>query len=324
VSAEPLRVVYVGSWSRSGSTLLDLMLGQISGFVSVGELRFLWERGLTERQLCGCGVPVPDCPFWQAVLGEAFGGVNRVDADAILALQRRVDGLPRMPWVLAPWRPAGLDRDLRAYREILGRVYRAVRAVSGASVIVDSSKYAAYGRILCGVPGLEVAVLHLVRDSRAVAHSWTRRKRMPEVAEEERYMRLFTPARSAFYWALENVALELVRGSRGRRCVLRYEDMTSRPVEVLGPALARIGIRADVGFLGSGRLRLDENHTVAGNPVRFERGDVAIAPDNEWLGRLASEARRVVTALTWPLLLRYGFPTKIRSVTPGMAPSSVR
>ena len=51
MSATPLRVLYVGSWSRSGSTLLDLMLGQVPGFVSVGELRFLWQRGLIERQL---------------------------------------------------------------------------------------------------------------------------------------------------------------------------------------------------------------------------------------------------------------------------------
>ena len=71
------QVVYVGSWGRSGSTLLDLVLGQIPGFVSVGELRYLWERGLAERQLCGCGRPVTGCPFWGAVLEEVFGTAVR-------------------------------------------------------------------------------------------------------------------------------------------------------------------------------------------------------------------------------------------------------
>jgi hypothetical protein len=54
-------------------------------------------------------------------------------------------------------------------------------------------------------------------------------------------------------------------------------------------------------------LHLETNHTVAGNPLRFRRGDVAIEADLEWRSRLEAGPRRVVTALTWPLLLRYGF-----------------
>jgi hypothetical protein len=310
VSSAPVRVLYVGSWSRSGSTLLDLILGQIPGFVSVGELRYLWDRGLRERQLCGCGAAVPDCPFWDAVLQAAFGGADRVDAGAMLALQRRVDGLARLPWVLAPWRPPRLERDLRAYREVLGRVYRAVLAVSGASTIVDSSKYAAYGQLLAGVPGLDLRVLHLVRDSRAVAYSWTRRRRLLEVATEERYMPVFRPWRSAADWGLENLGLDLLRRPSRRYHILRYEDLAAEPHAALTAALDRIGIVAELGFLREGRLNLGSNHTVAGNPVRFRRGEVPIGPDVEWHDRLEPGPRWIVTALTWPLLLRYGFPLR--------------
>jgi hypothetical protein len=308
VSPSPLRVLYVGSWSRSGSTLLDLILGQVPGFVSVGELRYLWDRGLGERQLCGCGLAVPDCPFWSAVLEEAFGGTARVDAPAMLALREDVDKMARLPWLLAPWRPAALERNLRAYREILGRVYRAVGTVSSASVVVDSSKYAVHGQLLAGVPGLDLRVLHLVRDSRAVAYSWTRSKRLPEVADEERYMPVLLPWKSAVFWDLENVGLHLLRGASRRYQVLRYDDLAAEPHASLSAALERIGVAADLGFLREGRLSLGPNHMVAGNPLRFRRGDVPISPDVEWRSRLEPRARRVVTALTWPLLLRYGFP----------------
>lgn len=300
-------MLYVGSWSRSGSTLLDLILGQLPGFVSVGELRFLWERGLVERQLCGCGTAVPDCPFWRAVLQEAFGDAQRVDAGAMIALQRRVAGLARAPWLLAPSRPGRLERTVVAYREVLGRIYRAVRSVSGASVIVDSSKYAAYGAVLAGVPGLDLRALHLVRDSRAVAYSWRRRTLLPEVATEERYMPVLAPWRSAVFWALENVALGLLLKSSSRYRLLRYDDLATRPQEALSAALEAIGIAADLGFLQDNRLSLGPNHTVAGNPIRFRRGNIPIAPDVEWQDRLEPGARRMVTALTWPLLLRYGF-----------------
>jgi hypothetical protein len=71
---------------------------------------------------------------------------------------------------------------------------------------------------------------------------------------------------------------------------------------------AALGIAADLGFLQDNRLSLGPNHTVAGNPIRFRRGDIPIVPDVEWQERLEPGARRIVTALTWPLLLRYGFP----------------
>ncbi|MEZ0335193.1 MAG: sulfotransferase, partial [Gemmatimonadales bacterium] len=149
--------------------------------------------------------------------------------------------------------------------------------------------------------------LHLVRDSRAVAFSWRRRRRMPEVTTEERYMPLKSPVRSALYWDLENVALHVLRRSVRRYQLVRYEALTARPYEVLGGVLERLGLHADLGFLRDGRLRLGTNHTVAGNPLRFDRGEILIQPDAEWRERLGRGPRWLVTALTLPLLLRYGF-----------------
>lgn len=303
------QVLYVGSWSRSGSTLLDLILGRIPGFVSVGELRYLWERGLVEGQLCSCGCPVPSCPFWGAVLEEGFG--RQVNTAEVLSLWRRVDGLARVPALLAR-RHRPLEEDLREFREVLSRVYRAVARVSGAPRVVDSSKYAAYGLIVAGVPDVQLLMIHLVRDSRAVAYSWLRRKPMPEVTTETRYMPVKKPWRSAIFWELENVALELLRRVSPRSTRLRYEELTSDPSGAVGRALAALGIEADLGFLRGRTLQVGPNHIVAGNPLRFRRGDITIEPDLEWLSRLEPGARRIVTSLTWPLLVRYGFPLRAR------------
>jgi hypothetical protein len=307
------RVLYVGSWSRSGSTLLDLMLGRLPGFVSAGEVRFLWDRGLLEGQLCGCGVPVPRCPFWRAVLDLAFGPGNEPDPAEMVALRERVDGLGRLPFTAGPWRPAGLDRDLRAFGAVLGRLYRAIARVAGAAVVVDSSKYAAYGRLVAAAPGLDLRLVHLVRDSRAVAYSWTRTKRLLEVVDEERYMPVLPAWRSAAFWSLENVALEVVRPVATRAAVLRYDELTARPAGALRLMLERLDLPGDAGALASGQLALQPNHTVAGNPVRLGRGEITIRADVEWRARLPRAARRMVTALTWPLLLRYGFPIRAPS-----------
>ena len=38
----PVRLLYVGGVPRSGSTLADMMIGQLPGHVGVGELYYLW------------------------------------------------------------------------------------------------------------------------------------------------------------------------------------------------------------------------------------------------------------------------------------------
>jgi len=53
--------------------LLDNTLGQLEGFVSVGELLHLWDWGLLSGWSCGCGTPIPRCSLWSEVLDVAFG-----------------------------------------------------------------------------------------------------------------------------------------------------------------------------------------------------------------------------------------------------------
>src|SRR3954453_12253516 len=70
----PLRVVLVAGSGRSGSTLLTQLLGSLPDTFAVGELRYLWERGVVEHRLCGCGASLPDCPLWQQILDRTFDG----------------------------------------------------------------------------------------------------------------------------------------------------------------------------------------------------------------------------------------------------------
>jgi len=65
--AGPVRVLYIGGLGRSGSTLIERLLGQVPGVCAVGELVHLWDRGITEDERCGCGEPFRQCPFWSQV-----------------------------------------------------------------------------------------------------------------------------------------------------------------------------------------------------------------------------------------------------------------
>lgn len=308
----PVKVAFVSSWSRSGSTLLDLLLGQVPGFWSAGEIRYLWDRGLREDQLCGCGRTFAGCPTWSAVLDRAFGGRRRLDvAEALRG--REVLGRHAPFRLLLPGGKPEAHGPGR-YPSTLGRLYPALREVTGARVIVDSSKYASHGLALAAIPEVELHVVHLVRDARAVAWSWQRVKPLPEIHWTRARMPVKSPSRSALFWALENLAITRLRGRAASYTLLRYEDLVSDPAGALGRVLRSLGEPAPDGTAPVARtVDFGENHTVAGNPIRFRRGPVEIRADAEWEVLLPARQRAVVTGLTWPLLWRYGFLGKDRS-----------
>jgi len=49
------------------------------------------------------------------------------------------------------------------------------------------------------------------------------------------------------------------------------------------------------------------NHTVAGNPMRFRVGTIRLTVDDAWRSELPAARRRLVSLLTRPLLVRYGY-----------------
>jgi hypothetical protein len=301
-----VKVLYVAGSGRSGSTILDRTLGQLDGFFSAGELCNLWERGLVARRRCGCGTLVPDCPVWAAVLAEAFGGLEGVDSARLAAMTRRRLHPRSVPSALLGRQSTGDE-----YHGVLTRLYRAVQRQTGCRVLVDSSKSPVYARLLAAVPGLEVAVVHLVRDPRATAWSFLRNKRLPDFGDD-RLMQRQHPLVSARRWSLWQTVTELLwRGRTGRYLRLRYEDFVRDPQSAVRAIVALAGEEpAGWPFTGPATVRLAATHSVSGNPNRFGTGEVELRADEEWRGAMRPADRAMVTALTWPLLLRYRYPLR--------------
>jgi hypothetical protein len=317
-------VLYVGATGRSGSTLLERILGQSSECCAVGELAFLWERGLRANERCGCGEPFRSCPFWAQVGKEAFGGWDRVDVDQVQALQHQVDRHRYLAALLAPRLAPAYRRRLRRYAALLAPLYRAIATVSGRPVVIDSSKDASHALLLRHVPGIDLRLVHLVRRSHGVAYSLTKTVRKPEVADGEAYMHRQSPATTALLWTTENLLLDGLRllGVPSRR--LRYEALVARPREHAGELLRLAGPDGGdqaLDFIRDGEVDLGVDHTVAGNPMRFRQGQVRLRADDQWRRAMPRGQRLAVTAITWPLLLRYGYPLAPRDQR---APGRVR
>ena len=294
-------VLYIAGCGRSGSTLLARLLGEIDGFVPVGELRYVFDRGLVANHLCGCGQPFRSCPFWSGVLLRAWG----VEGEAAAALGRRassVDRLRYLPMLLARWaRSPSFRQRLGEHVDVLGRLYRSLAVETGGAVVVDSSKDPSYAYVLANVPGIDLRIVHLVRDSRAVAHSWTRIKVRPEVHQEVAYLRRRRPSHSAMLWDAQNGLCDLLVAAGIPTVRIRYEDLVDDLEAVLATVTAHVG---------RPRTRRDSArtvHDISGNPLRFSSGPLRVAADFEWHTAAAPAERRLVSALTAPQLWRYGY-----------------
>jgi hypothetical protein len=305
----PVKVLYVAGLGRSGSTILANTLGQVEGFFSGGELNFIWKHALIENRLCGCGKPSGECEFWGLVFDGGFGGQSEELAREMMRLQYSGARTRHIPLMLTEGGRRKIRARLGKFLDNTGRLYRAIQSVSGSRVIVDTSKEPAYGYALGMVPGIDLRVLHLVRDPRAAAYSWAKKKRQPDSAERE-FMHQKTPTQSAILWDAWNAAIEALWRQVPARCLrLRYEDFIADPRHSFEEILKLTGEEdAELPLVGERDVKLGISHTVSGNPNRFDTGTVELRQDRAWQKQMQPRDKALVTTLTLPLLKRYGYP----------------
>ncbi|MET8282583.1 sulfotransferase [Micromonospora sp. NPDC005174] len=301
-----MKVVYLTGWNRSGSTVLGNLLGELPGVVHVGELYYLWRNGVLgtgTNTSCGCGETLTGCPLWSRVVARVAGPDPAGEARRIVGEQRRHVRVRHTGVRLAEVagrrpRPAGVTEVARRMVD----TYRVVAEETGAEVVVDGSKYPAEAAVLLGDAGLDLRVLHLVRDPRAVAHSFARPKQ---------YLPQMSAARSTGMWTAMNVASDRIGRAAGERYLrLRYEDFAAAPREVLSRVLRWADLPGEPPVGPDGRAVLGVNHTVTGNPDRLRRGPTTIRPDLAWRDALPARAAAVATTLAVPVLRRYGYPLR--------------
>ena len=303
-----MKVLYVVGMGRSGSTILANSLGEVDGFFSTGEMAYMWRNNLLENRLCGCGEPFRECPVWSRVLQRAFGGTDEVDPREMMAELSAGARTRHLPMMLTGSGRRKLAGRMRRLLNNTGWLYRALRAETDSRVIVDSSKEPAYGRALGMAPGIDLYVLHLVRDPRATAYSWSKKKAQPD-SEDREFMVQFSPFKNSWMWDTWNGAAEALWSSEPSRYLrLRYEDFIADPRTSFERILELLGEEAELPLVSDSEVKLGVSHTVSGNPNRFQTGSVALKPDTEWMHKMDPDDRRKVTLLTYPMLRRYGYP----------------
>ena len=337
----PVKVLKITGLGRSGSTILDIVLGNHSQIESVGEVMNLVRTGWISqeslqgidpkrlrRPICTCGkrldvlyddTPDEACPFWSSVRRE---WVERTDPDSIEIypkLQNEFELKRRWPRLLyEKRRPSAL---FRSYARLTLAFFESIRAVSGKPIIVDCSKISVRAYTLGMVPGIDLYIVHLVRDGRGVITS--HRKSFEKGLQagimwdhKGPPMWKTTVRRRALYlvsvvrWTVQNLAAEWVCTQLGpkRTMRLRYEDFVADPKT----ALERIGSLieldlTDVAEAASSGKPMHAGHNIGGNKTK-KSGSITLRPDaKEWKSALSPTEQQLSWMFMGWLMRRYGY-----------------
>lgn len=291
------------------------VLGLAEDHVYVGEVRDVWRDGLIKNEACGCGRKFRDCPFWTAVFERAFGGFDTPETQLAAKRINRINKWSaKLPLLWSAWRlPRGRPAK-RDYANSLLKLYTAICEVSGARVIVDSSKTIRYGAMLAGTLGFDVTFTNLIRDPRGIVFSRLQRARYRDGSlkpSAKGYGRTRV-IQVVGKWMMRNaLAARVLRRNGGIR--LLYEDFVKDQDWCLRNLLGEEAANRVTVILAKGVGEDIVQHQIAGN---FVRG-LKISPSQRWRAELPRFPRLLAGLLSAPLRRLYRsqvFPGKKRGL----------
>jgi hypothetical protein len=300
-----INIIYIAGAGRSGSTLLDAILGESNNAFSLGEVRQIWKYLLKYKKAkCSCGKIIFECPFWEKILLNIFKNSppTEKELETIYRLQKIVESIP----ILNPYnRKKFMDQNqekLKEYSNFIWNLYKFASDLSGCKTLIDSSKLPHYLYILKDLP-VNLYVLHLVRDPRGVAYSWTKEKFNPSSGE---HMKKHHPFTSARIWNIFNLGTEKFRNQN--YILIKYEDLTENIMNTLKYLNNILNLKGSFHIEGNTIKLFKEKHLIGGNPAKFSfQKEIQIKKDTEWLKKLSIHHKLLVSFLTFPLMKKFKY-----------------
>jgi len=295
-----VKILYIAGPTRSGSTLLSNILGEIEGFFNGGELIDFWEKGMAGNGVCGCGAPIRACDIWAGViheLHEAFGKeIDLAEMNQCRDKFAHSRSVPKL--MLLPGAKRRIRSRAQMYLSKLAKLYRTIESVTGCHVIIDASKNVGYAYLLDMMPQAELHIIHLIRDPRATSYSWLQKKAgLGQLGAIE----------NSLVWNSRNAVAELCRHQFQNYMRIHYEDFVAHPKETITEIMQLVDEKPGaLPFVSKDKVELGVNHSIYGNPNRFNTGAFKLKLDERWK-QMRTADRLKVTLMTWPLLLRYRY-----------------
>ena len=233
--------------------------------------------------------------------------MENIDANEMKTFMKKGIRMRYLPSLMTQWEQKKNKPQIKPFLGNLTKLYKAIQKCTNSKVIVDTSKHSGYGYMLNLIPEIDLYIIHLVRDPRAVAYSWLKKKVQPD-KKETIYISRYSPFKSCLQWNIRNFFAEYFWKKTNKYLLLRYEDFIDNPKESLSQALELVKEKSDdIPFIDGHKVKLGINHGIWGNPSRFQMGEIELKKDEEWKVKMKSIDKVLSTVYTLPLLLKYRY-----------------
>lgn len=299
-------VVYVAGLGRSGSSLLDYLLGHSQDIASTGELHRL--SLAPRRRLCSCGASLSQCFWWERVRAAVSSLGSNVSCWESLPVTAQPSGWRENQLKLLAGVHAAFRQNLGTADNVFTMkrmaaiqnsvtVCRAIQMVRPSTrFVVDSTKSPLRCLDYFSYSDCPVRVVEIVRDGRAVVASHVRR----------------TGAswwKSTLKWRAGHTKLKLIYSSipPDRHLRVHYEDICATPLYEVNRIRRFLCLR-ELDQIPS--LDPATVHMIPGNPVLL-RGINNIQLDSRWKNEMSANALRVFRLAGGRLNQKLGYDPRL-------------
>lgn len=305
-----INLIYIASIGRSGSTLLESMLGAHSRIATCGEIH-IWPHEIVQGGVrpCSCGQSVLECSFWTEMrqrvdpLQQQHPQIHffreKHNAGKTLRLERLQEFSKKN---LLPQTAEKIERFGQNNHDVLRSFLDLMqtRLEHDIEWIVDSSKdpYRLLWLIRSNL--FNIKVLHVIKNPHAFIYSVTRN------VQKDFFTHLKTAAKQSAKWSIENYLISQLAQhhlAASDYLLVNYEKLAAYPTDTLRNICQTIGCDFEEQMICN--FRQGSVHTIAGNPMRYEKRGIVL--DERWKTSLSTSRRTVTESFTWMNRANYGY-----------------
>ncbi|MHA1273459.1 MAG: sulfotransferase domain-containing protein [Promethearchaeota archaeon] len=302
------KIIYLAGYGRSGSTILERILGANKNIIALGELKdFLYLLDSFEER-CSCGEKLNFCSFWNPICND-FRSMNLLNLKKNQLNFESIFGFCHLFL-------KNKKSNREEYKKFLENLFSRIISQSNNEIkyVTDSSKTAreSFFRplLLKEINNIEVKMIHIVKDGRACLYSnLTGSNRLMEKGIDARVP--WAGLRTVISWPLANLAAHLFQliSDKGDYFRLRYEDFLKEPEKYL----KELGNFLDIDFSPQIKMINREeiiplSHQIAGNRIRSQVNLRLNGKNKEvWKKKLSWQYRLLFWLFDWPFTLIYKY-----------------
>lgn len=302
-----IKIIYIMGAPHSGSTLLNIVLGEGKNCLSLGEFQYLF-KVIKRKGLCSCLMRLNECNFWRELLNNFFGSNLEKELDYILKIQKKIEKIPIINFLKKDRYFKEIKEELILYKKFLKDFFIFLKDKTKKNIFIDSSKRPTYFFIFKDLP-FEFHILHLIRNPKGVVHSYINSKYNKYT---KTYRKTHHPFTTIYSWIKVNLQIEIIKRKYKNFYEINLENFLKNPKEFLERISKKIQIDYDLNrIINENQIFLDkkEYHLIGGSEIKYKINNekIIVLKNTEDWKTMPIQYKIITNFLTFPFLLRYNY-----------------